>query len=92
MGSPDMQNLFANRGMILQAKAFHRAVFDGRPDCLKELVRWAQNHNHDFTELRNVEELDILKGTEKGLTCSCASAWQFLFWSLYWSLLGLCAP
>ena len=58
MGSPDMQNLFANRGMILQAKAFHRAVFDGRPDCLKELVRWAQNHNHDFTELRNVEELD----------------------------------
>ena len=31
MGSPDMQNLFANRGMILQAKAFHRAVFDGAP-------------------------------------------------------------
>lgn len=55
--------------MQKDSQAFHRAVYDGRQDCLKQLVRWAQHHNLDFTGLRNVEELDVIAGTEKGLTC-----------------------
>ena len=51
-----------------KCSAFHRAVYDGRPDCLKELVDWARHHGHDITQLRNVEESDIL-GAQRGLTC-----------------------
>ncbi|CAJ1365304.1 unnamed protein product [Effrenium voratum] len=49
--------------------AFHRAVFDGRPDCLSELVAWAQRHGHDITELQNSEEYDPMAGPGKGWTC-----------------------
>ncbi|CAE7794977.1 ACT1 [Symbiodinium sp. CCMP2592] len=54
---------------LYKCSAFHRAVFDGRPDCLAELVLWAQRHGHDITELRNVEERDIIAGSQRGLTC-----------------------
>mmetsp|Transcript_61938 Transcript_61938/g.145182 ORF Transcript_61938/g.145182 Transcript_61938/m.145182 type:complete len:744 (+) Transcript_61938:54-2285(+) len=53
---------------LYKCSAFHRAVFDGRPDCLAELVLWAQRHGHDITELRNVEERGIA-GSQRGLTC-----------------------
>ena len=49
--------------------AFHRAVYDGRPECLQQLVGWAERHGHDIKELRNAEERDIFKGPSKGLTC-----------------------
>ncbi|CAE7945282.1 ACT1, partial [Symbiodinium sp. KB8] len=53
---------------MYKCSAFHRAVFDGRPDCLAELVFWAKRYGHDITELRNVEERDIA-GSQRGLTC-----------------------
>eukprot|EP00930_Biecheleria_cincta_P032472 TRINITY_DN22530_c0_g1_i1.p1 TRINITY_DN22530_c0_g1~~TRINITY_DN22530_c0_g1_i1.p1 ORF type:complete len:726 (-),score=131.11 TRINITY_DN22530_c0_g1_i1:87-2264(-) len=49
--------------------AFHRAVYDGQPQCLQELVLWAQHHSHDITQLRNVEERTMLGDTVKGLSC-----------------------
>jgi len=39
-----------------KVSAFHRAVYDVQPECLKELVSLFQRHGHDITELRNVEE------------------------------------
>ena len=41
----------------------------GRTDCLEELVAWAQHHGHDISEIRNMEERDILAGETRGLTC-----------------------
>lgn len=37
--------------------AFHRAVFDGRKECLECLVAWARLHEHDISQLKNVEEV-----------------------------------
>lgn len=39
--------------------AFHRAVFDGRKECLECLVAWVRLHKHDITQLKNVEEAAI---------------------------------
>ncbi|CAK9114738.1 unnamed protein product [Durusdinium trenchii] len=52
-----------------KVSAFHRAVFDGRPECLQELVLWALRHGHDIKELRNVEERNDYAAPTKGLTC-----------------------
>eukprot|EP00929_Paragymnodinium_shiwhaense_P087047 TRINITY_DN47367_c0_g1_i1.p1 TRINITY_DN47367_c0_g1~~TRINITY_DN47367_c0_g1_i1.p1 ORF type:complete len:748 (+),score=134.58 TRINITY_DN47367_c0_g1_i1:276-2246(+) len=53
--------------------AFHQAVFNGRPECLQELLSWAQRQKPliDITKLRNVKEVDLALGSEKkeGLTC-----------------------
>eukprot|EP00392_Amoebophrya_sp_AT5.2_P002113 g2118.t1 len=35
--------------------AFHRAVYDGHPECLEVLLQHAKQHNLEITELRNME-------------------------------------
>lgn len=49
--------------------AFHRAVFDGRPECLSALLKWASLHKHDITHLRNVEERSDTRQPLVELTC-----------------------
>lgn len=52
-----------------KCSAFHRAVFDGRSDCLRLLVGWAERHGHNITKIVNVEERNGIGEASKGLTC-----------------------
>jgi len=50
--------------------AFHRAVYDGKPECLRRLVDWAVCTKHDITLLKNVEDRNELTGAPaRELTC-----------------------
>lgn len=54
---------------VHRVSAFHRAVYDGRPDCLTELLSWAKCHGHDVTSLKNVEERSSSAAPSLEMTC-----------------------